>query len=69
MCIQAVLDGAGALRHMNKINSERPVDVCSPLLCLFPTRFRAKKTFRAKKEKNTYCVVTVTPPSLQGLYA
>ena len=30
--------------------------------------FAPKWTFRAKKEKkNTYCVVTVTPPSLQGL--
>ena len=32
--------------------------------------FAPKWTFRAKKEKkNTYCVVTVTPPSLQGLHA
>ena len=45
-------------------------DVCSPLLRLFPTQFRAKMDFSRKKEKkNTYCVVTVTPPSLQGLHA
>ena len=31
MCIQAVLDGAGALRHMNKNNSERPVCTTHPL--------------------------------------
>jgi hypothetical protein len=24
---------------------------------------------RKKENKNTYCVVTVTPPSLQGLHA
>ena len=45
-------------------------DVCSPLLRLFPTQFRAKMDFsRKKRKKNTYCVVTVTPPSLQGLHA
>ena len=45
-------------------------DVCSSLLRLFPTQFRAKMEFSRKKEnKNTYCVVTVTPPSLQGLHA
>ena len=43
-------------------------DVCSTLLCLFPTQFRAKIDFSRKKE-NTYCVVTDTPPSLQGLHA
>ena len=44
-------------------------DVCSPLLCLFPTQFRAKIDFsRKNKNKNAYCVVTVTPPSLQGLH-
>ena len=31
MCIQAVLDGAGALRHMNQNNSERPVCTTHPL--------------------------------------
>ena len=31
MCIQAVLDGTGALRHMNKNNSERPVCTTHPL--------------------------------------
>ena len=31
--------------------------------------FAPKSAFRAKKEEKTYCVVTVTPPSLQGLYA
>ena len=31
MCIQAVLDGTGALRHMNKDNSERPVCTTHPL--------------------------------------
>ena len=44
-------------------------DVCSPLLCLFPTQFRDKIDFsRKNKNKNAYCVVTVTPPSLQGLH-
>ena len=116
MCIQAVLDNPGALRHMNKNNSERPVcithpltpvstsflfvfdtewvmstcehqgrdtvlqtgvkihwsrrsasscfnrvwrvtksDVCSPLLCLFPTHFRAKIDFSRKKKKSLLC--------------
>ena len=40
-------------------------DVCSPLLRLFPTHFRAKSTFR--ENKISCCVVTITPPSLQGL--
>ena len=31
MCIQAVLDATGALRHMNKTNSERPVCSTHPL--------------------------------------
>ena len=31
MCIQADLDNAGALRHMNKNNSERPVWIMHPL--------------------------------------
>ena len=31
MCIQAVLDDTGALRHMNKNNSERPVCITHPL--------------------------------------
>ena len=31
MCIQAVLDNPGALRHMNKNNSERPVCITHPL--------------------------------------
>ena len=31
MCIQADLDDAGALRHMNKNNSERPVCTTHPL--------------------------------------
>ena len=31
MCIQADLDGTGALRHMNKNNSERPVCTTHPL--------------------------------------
>ena len=47
-------------------------DVCSPLLRLFPTQFRAKMNFsraRKKKKKNSYFVVTVTPSSLQGLHA
>ena len=28
-------------------------DVCSPLLRLFPTQFRAKSTYRAKKKRKT----------------
>ena len=43
-------------------------DVCSPLLCLSPTQFRAKIYFSREKEK-AYFVVTVTSPSLQGLHA
>ena len=35
-------------------------NVCSPLLRLFPTQFRAKMDFLRKK--NTFCVVTVTLP-------
>ena len=31
MCIQAVLDDTGALRHMNKNNSKRPVCITHPL--------------------------------------
>ena len=31
MCIQAVFDNPGALRHMNKHNSERPVLIMHPL--------------------------------------
>ena len=31
MCIQAVFDDAGALRHMNQNNSERPVCITYPL--------------------------------------
>ena len=31
MCIQADLDNADALRHMNKNNSERPVCITHPL--------------------------------------
>ena len=31
MCIQAVLDDTGALRHMNKSNSKRPVCITHPL--------------------------------------
>ena len=31
MCIQAVFDNPGALRHMNKNNSERPVWIMHPL--------------------------------------
>ena len=42
-------------------------DVCSPLLCLFPTQFCAKIDLSRKNK--TYRVVTVTPPSLQGLHA
>ena len=46
MCIQAVLDSTGALRHMNKNNSERPV--CSTRTSLpLPTFFcLAKKRER-----------------------
>ena len=45
-------------------------DVCSPLLRLFPTQFRSRQIdFSRKKKKISYCVVTVTPLSLQSLHA
>jgi hypothetical protein len=39
MCIQAVLDGTGALRHMNKNNSERPVCTTHSLTPVFDTEW------------------------------
>ena len=44
-------------------------DVCSPLLCVFRLNLAPKLTCHTQKKKNTYCVVTITPPSLQGLHA
>ena len=44
-------------------------DVCRSLLCVFRLNFAPKLTCRAKRKRKTPNVVTVTPPSLQGLHA
>ena len=81
MCIQAVLDDTGALRHMDKNNSKRPVCITHPLtpvstsfLFVFDTEWVMSTSPGPRYRAADWCKDTLEPslgllllqPSMEG---